>query len=119
MPVNAATRAWLAAREPLAPEALQARIATTLGEIPVTARTGAPDEWAIAERCVDAAVGLLGELLERPEAGRDAALDLLTVDALVTYAFEAAASRPGELDALARRAMERTATLGLESDPDD
>lgn len=112
--MNAATLDWLASRRPPAPPALQARIASALDDTALRPAGGPPDEWAIAERCLDAAVGLLDELLERPGAGREAALDLLTADALVTYAFEAAASNPERLDALARDAMLRTAALGVE-----
>ena len=43
------------------------------------------------ELCSPPPNDLLRELLRRPTAGRESALDLLTVDALVTYAFEAAA----------------------------
>ena len=42
---------------------------------------------------------------------RDAALDLLAVDALVTYAFEAAADEPSSLEARAGRALARIAAL--------
>lgn len=56
---------------------------------------------------VDAAEALLRDLLARPSTGRDVALDLLTVDALVTYAFEAAAADVESLPALADDAMRR------------
>ena len=42
---------------------------------------------------------------------RDRALDLLAVDALLTYAFEAAADEPGALEALAGEALARIAAL--------
>jgi len=58
---------------------------------------------------VSAASELLHDLLERPSAGRDSALDLLTVDALVTYAFEAAAAEPERLPDYAADAMTRLA----------
>jgi len=51
----------------------------------------------------------LTELAARPSAGRESALDLLTVDALVTYAFEAAAGAPESLEATATAAMIRLA----------
>ncbi|MDB4876246.1 MAG: hypothetical protein JWM41_2692 [Gemmatimonadetes bacterium] len=59
--------------------------------------------------CIDAADELLRDLLSRPSAGRDSALDLLTVDALVTYAFEAAATEPEMLVRRANDAMARLA----------
>ena len=55
--------------------------------------------------CLDAADLLLREILIRESTGRDSALDLLTVDALVTYAFEAASERPDSLEAHAERAI--------------
>ena len=58
------------------------------------------------ELCLDAAVDLLRELLARP-TGRESALDLLTVDALVTYSFEASALEPAKLHARAISAMSR------------
>jgi len=42
---------------------------------------------------------------------RDAALDLLAVDALVTYAFEAAADEPEALETLSSDALMRIAAL--------
>ena len=57
--------------------------------------------------CVAAAEELLRDLLTRPSAGRESALDLLTVDALVTYAFEAAATDARTLPLRADEAMAR------------
>ena len=51
------------------------------------------------------------ELLARPTTGRESALDLLTVDALVTYALEAAASSPESLPMLTTDAMTRLAAV--------
>lgn len=64
------------------------------------------------ELCVSAANELLTELLARASAGRESALDLLTVDALVTYAFEAASVDPSSLGARATDAMSRLAFAG-------
>ena len=50
------------------------------------------------------------ELLARPSAGRESALDLLTVDALVTYAFEAASREPASLAVRATNAMSQLAS---------
>ncbi len=44
---------------------------------------------------------------------RALALDLLTADALVTYAFEAAGDDPAALPALARNAMRRLSRLAV------
>jgi len=42
---------------------------------------------------------------------RDSAIDLLAIDAIVTYAFEAAADDPERLEARTRGALERIAAL--------
>ena len=94
---------WLRQRTPAAPAVLSARIQRTLGF-----RCEA-DAAAAPELCVAAAQELLGELLARPSAGRDSALDLLTVDALVTYEFEAASEDVDSLAARADAAMTRLA----------
>jgi hypothetical protein len=96
---------WIATRSPAPPPALSSRIIQSLGD---NARVDA----ALADRaCLDAAVDLLEGLLAREPLGRDAATELLTADALVTYAFEAAAARQGELEERAADAMLRLATL--------
>lgn len=61
--------------------------------------------------CLNAADALLRDLLARPSAGRGVALDLLTVDALVTYAFEAAAANPTTLRECAAEAAARFAAV--------
>ncbi len=61
---------------------------------------------------MDAAEQLLVELCARPDAGRESALDLLTVDALVTYAFGAASDEPPLLEQRARQAVLDVVRLG-------
>ena len=61
------------------------------------------------------AESLLAELLALECAGRDRALDLLAVDAMVTYAFEAAAEFPDTLSARATAAMVAIAKLAAPS----
>ena len=97
--------AWLSERAPAPPERLSASILAALGE-----RVDAP-RGELAAQCIDAAEALLRDLVARPTTGRDSALDLLTVDALVTYAFEAAADDPATLDARAREAARRLAAV--------
>ena len=97
--------AWLASRTPTPPRRLAARIREALGE---RARADAAETPNL---CVDAAFELLRELVQKPDARREAALDLLTVDALVTYAFEASASDPNRVEALARDSMARFGSL--------
>ena len=94
---------WLRQRTPAAPAVLSARIQRSLGP-----RCDA-DAAGASELCIAAADELLRELLARPSAGRESALDLLTVDALVTYAFEAASEDIDSLAARAGAAMTRLA----------
>jgi hypothetical protein len=61
------------------------------------------------------AESLLSELIELGCAQRDRALDLLAVDALVTYAFEAAAESPDTLADRATSAMSAIARLATPS----
>ena len=91
---------WLRDRTPAPPPRLAERIVDVLGE------RASRDVNEAPEVCVAAATDLLRDLLARP-TGRESALDLLTVDALVTYAFEAAASEPTSLEARAAQAMTR------------
>jgi hypothetical protein len=99
---------WLRQRTPTPPAQLAARIQETLGE-----RCSA-DASAGSDLCIGAADELLRDLLSRPSAGRESALDLLTVDALVTYAFEAASDDAGSLTVRAERAMTRLAATARE-----
>jgi hypothetical protein len=98
--------AWLRERAP-APPQLSARVTQVMGDR-VDRDAG---EASVA--CLDAAEELLRDLLARPSAGRESALDLLTVDALVTYAFEAASETPESLGACATDAMRRLASRAL------
>jgi hypothetical protein len=93
--------AWLAERSPAPPPRLEERIHEALGPRVHFDAGQAPS------LCIDAATDLLRELLGRPSSGRESALELLAVDALVTYAFEAAASNPSSLADVATRAMMR------------
>jgi hypothetical protein len=97
--------AWLGERDS-APPQLTARIVDVVGH-----RLEEPADQA-CEVFLDAAARLLGELVTRRTAGRESALDLLTVDALVTYAFEAASVAPERLPGRAAEAMRRLASVG-------
>jgi len=94
---------WLREREPVPPARLAQRIDAALGK-----RRDADADDAAA-LCVDAADQLLRALLARDSTGRECALDLLSVDALVTYAMEAAAVDPETFAARAHDAMHRLA----------
>ncbi|MFN8572694.1 MAG: hypothetical protein U0132_11625 [Gemmatimonadaceae bacterium] len=56
---------------------------------------------------IDAAERTLRSLIRSNATQRDAAVDLLAADALVTYAFELAADEPERLDGVATEAMRR------------
>ncbi len=97
---------WLAERDPAPPNALLGRVKEALD---TDAQRDATETAAV---CLAAAERVAVTVLGDEEASRDYALDLLTADALVTYAFEAASARPGELSLRATRATERLASLG-------
>jgi hypothetical protein len=96
--------AWLRDRTPPGPERLLARIEETL------ASRCERDAAEATSLCLDAAGELLRDLIARPSIQRDAALDLLTVDALTTFAFEAASIDPDSLANHSDVAMKRFAT---------
>ena len=99
---------WLRQRTPTPPARLLANVQRTLGD------RCDRDASDAAGLCIDAAEELVRELLARPSAGRESALDVLTVDALVTYAFEAASDDPDSLGERAERAMARLAATARE-----
>ena len=103
MPLSA--EAWIAAHAEQAPDALRARLDATL----LRAR-GAPDP-AVATSLFVAGRELLTSVLRAGATQREAALDLLTADALVTYAFEGAADDPDSIDARAASAMRSLAAV--------
>ena len=96
---------WLAALQPPPPPALADRLKLAL------AHFAAQDVDRVPEACLDAGEHLLDELLATGSTSRGSALDLLAVDALVTYAFQAAADSPERLEARAARAMARIGAL--------
>lgn len=65
------------------------------------------------EDYIAAAETLVDRLLHGGCESRDGAVDLLVVDALVTYAFELAGHEPTCIDARAERAMTRLAALAV------
>lgn len=86
---------WIASRTPAPPPALAGRIRDAVAE----AVAGAGNEAGTDpfDVLVEAARGILETL----PGGRSGALDLLAADALLSYAFEAAAD---DCDSLAERA---------------
>ena len=97
---------WLRQRSPAPPRRLTDRIGEVLG------RRGHADSRDAPEHCIAAAAQLLLDLAERSSVGRESALDLLTVDALVTYAFESAAAQPATIPMRADAAMAQLAAAG-------
>lgn len=105
MAVTGSVGAWLGALEPSPPAALAARLSELLApylHLPV---------GHVPDACLEAGENLLDALLASGSTSRGSALDLLAVDALVTYAFQAAADDPGQLESRAARAMARIAAL--------
>lgn len=96
-------RRWIAERPEQPPVRLRAR----LDEVTGVAVESVPAADALAAAGRD----LVGSLLAAGATARDAALDLLAADALVTYAFEAAADDPASLDARAAATMRAIAAL--------
>jgi hypothetical protein len=97
---------WVLDRAPDAPDSLTGAVVATLGgdaELPATRAADAL--MAAAERA-------LAAFVSGGVQAREGALALLTIDALVTFALEAAAERPDEIEDRARRAMIRLAALG-------
>ncbi len=96
---------WLDRVSPPPPPALRQRLRELLA--PHAQR---PAREA-ASACLQAGETQLASMLSSRATDRGSALDLLAVDALVTYAFEAAAETPAALEQLANDAMTRIAEI--------
>ena len=95
-------RDWIESR-PRPVSALAERVVLALGE-----HANAPREQT-ADVCLSAAARSLESLITSRRFGRDSAVDLLTVDALTTYAFEYAgesATSAAEVAVIARRGVQ-------------
>ena len=99
---------WIDRRELEPPPALAQRLCEAVEEGPDGARQPVP------VAALDAALVLLDSLLRGADPSRAGALGLLTVDALMTYAFEAAADDPDRLEALGAEAMRRIAATAAD-----
>jgi len=93
-------RDWLAHREPSPPRVLRERVEALALAVPEQ-----PDD--LAGSLLAAAEVALARLSLAGAGDRATALDLLAVDALVTYAFESAAQAPDSIPGLSARAMSR------------
>ena len=71
----------------------------------------APRPIAPADALLDAAETAMTDVLRDGCLTRESGLNLLAVDALVTYAFEAAADAPDQIDARTDAALSRIAAL--------
>lgn len=97
---------WLRSRTPVPPAALAARLDAVLAGSLDRPAADAPDLF------LEAGERLVADLLRSNSTSRGSALDLLTADALMTYAFEASSHSPVALDSRAAAAMTRIAALG-------
>lgn len=96
---------WLDTREPVPPPALATELRRALGPA-----LGA-DASTVREASLAAAESLLAEALAAGCRTRPHAVVLLAADALVTYAFEAAADAPEALGERAAQAVRRLSRL--------
>ncbi len=96
---------WLAALQPTPPKALADRLAHLLAPFLTEPISRVPDV------CLASGEQLLDQLLSSGSTSRGTALDLLAVDALVTYAFQAAADSPDRFESCAAQAMATIAAL--------
>ncbi len=99
-PSGGAVGEWLAGREASPPPELRERVSAL-------ARGGAILDAPVPQSLLSAAAAALERLARSGASDRATALDLLAVDALVTYAFEAAAESPGSIPVLSAGAMAR------------
>jgi hypothetical protein len=96
---------WMARMVPAPPAALHKRLCDLVAD------SASRPVNEVPEACLEAGERLLDALLTSGSTSRATALDLLAVDALITYAFQAAADDPGQLEQRAARAMARIAAL--------
>ncbi|MEA3246305.1 MAG: hypothetical protein U9Q74_09135 [Gemmatimonadota bacterium] len=93
---------WVASRAPAAPDELLAHMRADLDA-----------HSAGVSPLLDAADAALERVLRASDKERRTALDLLSADAYVTYAFEAAAAEPATLVQAADDAMRRVSAIAV------
>lgn len=96
---------WLTRRDPAPPPALASRLTA------MTRSLSADTPQRASDALLGAAEHILSDLLPEGCGSRSNAIDLLVADALVTYAFEAAADAPDMLEQQATLAMSRLAAF--------
>jgi len=101
---------WIDRRELVPPEALTQRLREA-----IVAASPSPAE-SPSDAALDAALVLFDSLLRGADPSRAGALGLLAADALMTYAFEAAADHPDRLEALGADAMRRIAAAAADAE---
>lgn len=94
---------WIDRRELVPPPALTERVREVVQE------SSRGLDRTVPGAALEASLSLLDSLLRGADPSRAGALGLLTADALLTYAFEAAADEPDRLEALGAEAMRRIA----------
>jgi hypothetical protein len=102
---------------PPPPPLLARRVAA---EVEAARDRGSVSDETLTGAHLSAAESLFVRILRDGCTSRTSALDLLVVDALVTYAFELDEGSPAEIEALAERFMARLAALtraAVSSDP--
>lgn len=97
---------WLQSRQPAPPPDLAAKLAQCLAAAPDGVFEGA----SRAEAAGRLGLARLRTAVARRDVSEEAAMDLLAADALVTYAFEAAAEEGTDLTALVRRLLAEVGT---------
>jgi hypothetical protein len=95
--------AWIRGRSPAPPLQLLSRIEAMAAH--------GSRATAVSDALLDAAETAMAGVLRDGCLTRESGLALLAVDALVTYAFEAAADDPEQLDARTTAALSRIAAL--------
>ena len=103
--VSTTVESWLAGLKPAPPLALAKRLTELLEPYRSWPAT------RVSDACEEAGERLLNGLLTSGATTRGSALDLLAVDALVTYAFEASADAPDEIERRSALAMQRISAL--------
>ena len=101
---------WLSRRIPPPPEDLARAIRDALRARNVSSDPPTPTEL------LETAKSLLERVLGTECAARESALDLLTADALVTYALEVANDGSSQLGEFSVRAMQTLAASGKQGD---
>ena len=99
---------WLADRKPSPPAGLSAAIERAVSDSASSqgSESHFDDESAVRTQLIAAARGILPRVIADGCEHRSGALDLLTLDALITYAMEASSSSAAECEATATELLD-------------